>query len=180
MAHVFTDIGMGVILVENDMYEDDRGSMAEWYNREVFHENGIRCDFSQQKSSRSKKGVLRGFHFQYPPYEQAKLIRCIAGEVFAAIVDVRADSGSYKHSITLTMKGDGRQAVYLPKGFAMAFLVTSEEDAIIMYYIDGEWVKEKEGGVIWNDPEIGIKWPAAPSIISRRDMELPRIKNIVW
>ena len=180
MAPKFTDIGMGVTLVENDMYSDERGFMAEWYNKEEFSKNGISCEFIQVKTSRSKSGVLRGFHFQYPPYSQGKLIRCLTGEIFFVAVDVRKKSGTFKKYISINLKGDGKAVIFVPKGFASGFLVVSKEDAMVMYYIEGEWAPDKDGGIIWNDPDIGVKWPAMPSIISKRDMELPRMKDIKW
>ena len=180
MAHKFMDIGMGVILIQNDLYGDDRGFMAEWYNKDIFSTNGITNNFVQHKASRSKKGVLRGFHFQQHPYEQAKIIRCLSGEIFNVVVDVRKESATFKKHIEINLRGDGKSAIFLPKGFANGFIVTSDEDAIILYYIDGEWVPDKECGIIWDDPDLAIKWPMVPSALSKRDAQLPKINDIKW
>jgi dTDP-4-dehydrorhamnose 3,5-epimerase len=180
MGYKFTDIGMGIILIENDKYIDERGFMAEWYNKEVLASKGITSDFNQHKASRSKKGVLRGFHFQMPPYSQEKIIRCISGKIFDVVVDIRKESKTFKKYVTINLSSDTNSALYVPKGFANAFVVLSDEDALILYYLNGAWMPEMESGIIWNDPELNIKWPVIPSVISKKDRSLPKLKDIVW
>ena len=157
MVYRFKELGMGVVLIENDVYNDERGYFIEGYNKDAFAEYGITNRFMQYNLSRSKKGTMRGLHFQRPPYAQAKLLRVIRGEVFDVAVDIRPLSSTFGKHTEVTLKGDGSQMLYIPKNFAHGFVAT--EDADVLYYVDSKYAPTHEGGILWNDPELGINYP---------------------
>jgi dTDP-4-dehydrorhamnose 3,5-epimerase len=167
MVYVFKELGMGIILIENEVYEDQRGFFVEGYNREAFAENGIENDFMQYVFSRSKKGVFRGLHFQKDPYSQAKLLRVIRGEIFDVSVDIRPMSPTFGKHVEITLKGDGHQMIYIPRNFAHGFVAL--EDSDVLYYVDNRYAQKQEGGILWNDPELDIKYPIQPTLMSKKD-----------
>ena len=166
----------GVYIIDTKVFGDDRGYFAETYKKSDFDEAGLRYDFVQDNQSRSRRGVLRGLHFQRK-HPQAKLVRVIEGEVFDAIVDLRDGSPTYgKWLGTMLSKENGRQLM-IPRGFAHGFLVMSEF-ATFCYQCDDIYHPEDEGGIIWNDPDIGIEWPSVDGLIlSDRDNRHPTLKE---
>ena len=125
----------------------------------------------------SKKGVIRGLHFQKPPYEQAKLVRCVYGQVLDVIVDIRPDSSSYAKIVTVQLNGGLRRSVFVPKGCAHGF--STKNRALFQYKVDNKYNKESEGGIIYNDPQLNINWEVMGKVkISDKDLVLPFFKDI--
>ena len=147
----------GVIIVEPTAYGDSRGYFMETYQREDFIRGGIEVEFVQDNQSMSTRGVLRGLHFQ-KQFPQSKLVRCIRGEVFDVAVDLRDGSPTYGKWEGVVLSAENRRQFFIPKGFAHGFLVMSDE-AEFVYKVDDFYHPNDEGGLMWNDPAIGIKWP---------------------
>ena len=161
----------GVVIIEPVIFEDNRGYFMETYNYAEFMAAGIDNIFVQDNQSKSKKGVLRGLHFQ-KKYPQAKLIRIISGEVFDVAVDIRRDSPTFGKWIGTILSAENKKQIFIPKGFAHGFLVLSEE-AEFFYKCDEFYHPEDEGGIIWNDETIGIKWPETEKLIlGEKDIKL--------
>jgi len=151
-----TDIE-GVFIIEPRVFGDERGYFMETYNKADFCKAGITCEFVQDNQSKSSKGVLRGLHFQ-KQYPQAKLVRVTKGEVYDVAVDLRKDSPTYGKHVGVILSAEKKNMFFIPKGFAHGFLVLSEE-AEFSYKCDEFYHPEDEGGIMWDDPSIGIKWP---------------------
>lgn len=147
----------GVIIVEPTAYGDSRGYFMETYQREDFIKGGITVDFVQDNQSMSTKGVLRGLHFQ-KQFPQSKLVRCIRGEVFDVAVDLREGSPTYGKWEGVLLSAENKRQFFIPKGFAHGFLVLSDE-AEFVYKVDDFYHPNDEGGLMWNDPDIGVEWP---------------------
>ena len=150
---------VGVIVVETKVYGDARGFFMETYKREDFVKGGITADFVQDNQSHSVKGVIRGLHFQ-KRFPQAKLIRVLSGRIFDVAVDLRPGSPTYGQWDGVELSAENRRQVFIPRGFAHGFRVLSET-ADIAYQCDDVWHSEDEGGLLWNDPALGIVWPPA-------------------
>jgi len=151
-----TDIE-GVLVIEPKVFGDERGYFMETYNKTDFHKAGITCEFVQDNQSKSRKGVLRGLHFQ-KQFPQAKLVRVTKGEVYDVAVDLRKDSPTYGKYVGVILSTEKKNMFFIPKGFAHGFLVLSEE-AEFTYKCDEFYHPEDEGGIRWDDPSIGIEWP---------------------
>ena len=147
----------GVYIIEPQVFGDNRGYFMETYHKEVFSENGLDMEFVQDNQSKSKKGVLRGLHFQYTQ-PQGKLVRVISGEVFDVAVDMRKDSPTYGKWEGVILSEENKKQFYIPEGFAHGFVVLSES-AEFTYKCTDFYKPDDEGGIQWNDPEIGITWP---------------------
>lgn len=147
----------GVYVIETTIFGDDRGYFMETYQKDIFDEAGLDFDFVQDNQSKSKKGVLRGLHFQYTQ-PQGKLVRVIKGEVFDVAVDLRKDSDTYGNWEGVILSEENKKQFFIPKGFAHGFLVLSDE-AEFTYKCTDFYKPDDEGGIQWDDPEIGIDWP---------------------
>ena len=147
----------GVCIIEPTIFGDDRGYFMETYQKSDFEEIGIKDEFVQDNQSRSKKGVLRGLHFQ-KKHPQAKIVRCIKGEVFDVAVDLRPGSKTYGKWEGIILSEENKKMFYIPRGFAHGFLVLSDI-AEFGYKVDNVYDYESEGGLKWNDKEVGIVWP---------------------
>lgn len=147
----------GVIIVEQKVFGDSRGYFMETYEKRKFAEGGITAEFVQDNQSMSTKGVLRGLHFQ-KTHPQAKLVRVIKGAVYDVAVDLRKDSPTYGEYVGAVLSDENKKQFYIPKGFAHGFLVLSDV-AEFVYKCDDFYYPSDEGGIMWNDPEIGIEWP---------------------
>ena len=146
-----------VFTVTPTVFGDERGYFMETYNENDFKQEGIELTFVQDNQSKSTKGVLRGLHFQYTQ-PQGKLVRVIKGEVFDVAVDLRKNSNTYGEWIGETLSSENKKQLYIPEGFAHGFLVLSDT-AEFVYKCTDFYLPEDEGGIQWNDPEIGIEWP---------------------
>jgi dTDP-4-dehydrorhamnose 3,5-epimerase len=146
----------------------------ESYNQKKFEEVVGKISFVQDNESKSSKGVLRGLHFQKPPFEQAKLVRCIEGEVLDVAVDIRKNSKTYGHHVAVLLSGQNKRQLFVPRGFAHGFLVLSES-ATFAYKVDNTYAPEFDTGIRWNDKELNIQWGMDDSevVISAKDAELP-------
>ena len=167
-----------LVVIEPKVFGDERGYFYEAYNKNTFHELGLDYDFVQDNQSFSKKGVLRGLHFQ-KNYPQAKLVRVIEGEVFDVAVDLRKDSPTYGKWYGVVLSGENKKMYMIPRGFAHGFLVLSDT-AIFSYKCDDFYHPNDEGGIIYNDPTIGVEWPKIDCdiVLSEKDKFHPPLKEI--
>jgi len=168
----------GVKIVDVKRYGDDRGYFMETYKRPDFEAGGIDTVFVQDNVSASKKGVLRGLHFQVN-YPQAKLVRVIAGEVFDVAVDLRKGSPTYGKWEGALLTGDNYRQFFIPKGFAHGFLVLSET-ATFAYKCDDVYRPDDESGLAWDDPDVGVEWPSLDCeyILSDKDKVNPKLSEL--
>jgi len=168
----------GLVVIEPEIFYDSRGYFFESYNQNLFIKKLGDFKFVQDNESKSSKGVLRGFHFQKPPFEQAKLVRCIEGEVLDVALDLRKNSSTYGKHEKVILSGDNKKQFFIPRGFAHAFLVLSET-AIFSYKVDNIYAPQSDSGIIWNDPSLLINWVIDDSklIISEKDKSLGMLKN---
>lgn len=166
-----------LVVIEPKVFGDERGYFYEAYNKNTFHELGLDYDFVQDNQSFSRKGVLRGLHFQ-KQFPQAKLVRVIEGEVFDVAVDLRKDSPTFGKWYGVTLSGDNKKMFMIPRGFAHGFLVLSET-AIFSYKCDDFYHPNDEGGIIYNDPDIGIEWPEVDCelVLSGKDKKHETLKH---
>ena len=166
----------GVFIIEPKKYSDNRGYFMETYKESDFKKAGLNYTFIQDNQSKSKKGVLRGLHFQ-KKYPQAKLVRCIEGEVFDVCVDLRKGSPTYGKWEGVILSAEKGNQFMIPRGFAHGFVVLSDT-ATFCYKCDELYHSEDEDGVIWDDIDIGIKWPKLKELIlSEKDTKHPTLKE---
>lgn len=158
----------GPILISLDTYHDNRGFFVERFNKARFEDLGLPSKFIQDNFSRSTYGVLRGLHYQNIP-PQGKLVSCTRGEIFDVAVDVRKDSPTFGKHVSVVLNGDKPASFWVPPGFAHGFCVTSKEGADVLYKVDNLWDKKGEGSILWNDPDLGIKWPIETPVLSEKD-----------
>ena len=168
-------------VIEPTVFGDDRGYFMETYNDEftpyIKHLDGTPAEFVQDNQSRSKKGVLRGLHFQMAT-PQGKLVRVIEGEVYDVAVDLRRDSETYGKYYGVLLSAENKRQFYVPEGFAHGFLVTSEY-ATFVYKCTRLYDPKSEGGLLWNDKEIGIEWPEVGEVLlSEKDKKHPGISEL--
>ncbi len=162
-----------VVIIEPKVFGDDRGYFFESFNQKEFEENIGKVDFVQDNESKSSKGVLRGLHFQKPPFNQAKLVRCIEGVVLDVAVDLRKDSPTYKKYVAVELTGDNKRQLFVPRGFAHGFVVLSEK-ATFAYKVDNWYSAEHDSGIAWNDEEVAVDWQikAEEIQLSGKDQQL--------
>lgn len=165
-----------VILVEAKEFTDKRGFFMESFKESVFSENGINTRFVQDNYSHSVKGVLRGLHYQKDPKAQAKLVMAIRGEIFDVAVDVRKGSPTYGKWVGEVISEKNHRLLYVPEGFAHGFCVLSN-DADVIYKVNSEYSPDHERGILWNDPEVAVKWPIEKPIMIEKDLQLPALKD---
>lgn len=175
---IFTELELkGLILVEPKVFSDDRGFFLESYNKKLFADNGISVDFVQDNHSRSSKDVLRGLHYQLPPYAQDKLVRVVQGEVMDVVVDVRHDSSTFGQWTNVLLSATNKKLLFVPQGFAHGFVVLSET-VDFEYKVSNYYSKEHERGIFWNDPVLAIKWGIATPVLSEKDKLLPLFSEL--
>lgn len=166
----------GVFIIEPKVFGDDRGYFMETYKESDFLDAGLNYKFVQDNQSKSRKGVLRGLHYQ-KHYPQAKLVRVISGEVFDVAVDLRKGSPTYGKWVGVILTAENKKMFMIPRGFAHGFVVLSET-AEFVYKCDELYHPEDEGGIMWNDPEVGIKWPYEDEpLLSEKDKKHPSLKE---
>ena len=163
-----------LLLFTPELRKDDRGFFVEIYKATDFAAHGIKKNFLQVNHSRSRKGVIRGLHYQIKPAAQAKLLRVVVGTVFDVAVDIRQGSPSYGQWAGVTLQAEDGQVFYIPEGFAHGFCAMTES-AELEYFSTGEYSHAHERGIIWDDPAIGIQWPITRPILSKRDSGLPTL-----
>jgi dTDP-4-dehydrorhamnose 3,5-epimerase len=157
-----------IALIKPTVFEDSRGYFFESYSKNKFIEAGIHDDFVQSNQSLSQKGVLRGLHFQIPPFAQSKLVRVIKGSVLDVAVDIRKNSPTYGEHISLVLSEHNKHMLYIPEGFAHGFL-TLEDETIFSYKCGNVYSKESERGIMWNDKQLAIDWNITNPILSAKD-----------
>ena len=167
----------GVYIIEPRVFGDHRGYFMETYKDSDFKEAGIDCTFVQDNQSKSKKGVLRGLHFQ-KTHPQSKLVRVIKGEVYDVAVDLREGSPTFGKHVGVILSEENKKQFFIPRGFAHGFLVLSEE-AEFCYKCDDVYHPEDEGGLLFSDPALGIPWPETDEILlSDKDKVYPTLENL--
>ncbi len=164
----------GLFVLEPRVFADERGYFFESFNSQTFKNNGLDFEWVQDNQSQSKYGVVRGLHFQKPPYAQTKLIRVLKGEILDVVVDLRHDVPTYGKSFSIVLSSQNHLQLLIPKGFAHGFSVLSEE-ADVMYKCDALYNKESESGILFNDPKLGIDWQVEQDkmVVSDKDLVLP-------
>jgi dTDP-4-dehydrorhamnose 3,5-epimerase len=167
----------GVVLIDPRVFEDERGFFLETFQRARYEDAlGVPLDFVQDNHSRSRRGVLRGLHLQ-PRHPQAKLVRCVRGEIFDVAVDVDPDSPHCGKVVSAVLSEDNKRQIFIPAGYAHGFVVLSEQ-ADVEYKCIGHYHPDDESGLRWDDPEVAIEWPVTAPIVSAKDRELPTLAEI--
>lgn len=169
----------GLLVIEPKVFEDARGYFVETYNEQRYREAGITAQFVQDNQSCSCYGVVRGLHFQRPPYTQAKLVCCTEGRVLDVAVDLRKDSPTYGKWYAVELSAENHRQFYLPRGFAHGFSVLSEK-AVFSYKCDNLYHPEADGGILLSDPDIAVDWqvPADKMILSEKDQHHPLLRDL--
>ncbi len=166
----------GLVLIEPQVFGDERGFFVETFSQEAWHELGVDVDFVQHNHSRSSLGTLRGLHFQTSP-GQAKLLRCPRGKIFDVAVDLRKGSPTYGQWEGYVLDDEKHRQLFVPVGFAHGFCVLSEV-ADVTYLVSSYYDPETEAGIRWNDPEVGVEWPVSEPLLSQRDVEAPTLAEV--
>ncbi len=169
----------GLLIIKPQVFGDERGFFQETFHKEDFAKAGIVGDFVQDNHSRSKKGILRGIHFQREPMAQAKLVRVTNGSVWDVAVDLRKGSATFGQWFGIELSAENKTMFYIPAGFGHGFL-TLEDDTDFLYKCTNLYSPEHDGGVRWNDPEIGIEWPTLDCdfILSGKDQVQPFLNEL--
>ena len=167
----------GLIQLHPTVFADNRGWFMESFKASAFKNAGIDKTFPQDNISFSKKGVLRGLHFQKSPYEQAKLVWVLQGAVLDVAVDLRTNSPTFGKHFKLILDSKSRNMLYIPEGFAHGFQAL--EDSLFQYKCSGEYSPGSEGGIIWNDRELNIDWAPDDPVISEKDSQLPAFSELI-
>lgn len=165
-------------IVKPTVFEDHRGYFFESYNKEVFLRHGIDQNFVQDNESKSQKNVLRGLHFQKPPFAQGKLVRVIRGSVLDVAVDIRKSSPTYGKWASIELTQENKWMYWVPPGFAHGF-VTLEDNTTFFYKCTNMYNKESEGSILWNDPNLNIDWKISQPILSEKDIIAPLFKDFI-
>ena len=169
----------GVVIVEPRVFTDSRGYFFESFSYKDFSQKVVDTIFVQDNESRSTYGVLRGLHFQRPPYAQAKLVRVVKGLILDIAVDIRKESSTFGNYIAIELSDENKRQLFIPHGFAHGFVVLSD-DAIVNYKSDNYYAPESEGSILWNDSQLNIDWrlPIDEIVLSNKDMNSPLLKEI--
>ena len=167
----------GLLVFAPEIYEDDRGYFFESWNKKIFKEFGLNYEFNQDNQSLSKYGVLRGLHFQNPPYAQGKLVRVVKGKVLDVVVDIRSDSSTYGSHYKIELSETNKLIFWIPPGFAHGFLVLSDT-ADFEYKCTAYYDSSDEGCLLWNDTNLKIPWPIDNPILSEKDAVGSKLTDI--
>lgn len=159
-----------LVIIQPDVFGDHRGYFKETYNQKAFQDIGLDLDFVQDNLSFSGKGILRGLHFQAPPFAQGKLVTVLKGAAIDVAVDIRKSSPTYGQHYAIELTGENHTMFYVPPGFAHGFLVLSDE-CLFAYKCTNIYNRASEGGLMWNDPALGIDWPVDAPTISEKDQQ---------
>ena len=164
-----------LLIIEPQLFKDERGFFYESYNKNNLDINIV---FVQDNESKSYKGVIRGLHFQVPPFEQTKLVRCVRGNILDVALDLRTNSKTYGKSFSIELSSKNNKQLFIPKGFAHGFQVLSET-AIVNYKVDNFYNPKSDSGIIWNDKDLSIDWNLdLKPILSDKDLKLESFKNL--
>ncbi len=169
----------GVMLLEPKVFGDDRGYFSETFRQDLLEKAiGYQVDFVQDNESKSSYGVLRGLHYQLPPFSQTKLVRVIEGSVLDVAVDIRKGSSTYGEYVSIELSGENKKQLFIPRGFAHGFLVTSDT-AVFSYKVDNYYTPEYDRGVLYNDTTIGIDWgiDVGELLLSQKDIHQPSLSE---
>ena len=166
----------GLLVIKPKIFGDDRGYFFESWSRESFAKNGLDLDFVQDNQSLSRKGVLRGLHFQNPPFSQGKLVRVIKGSVLDIAVDIRKESATYGQHFSIELNEENKTIFWIPPGFAHGF-VTLEDDTIFTYRCTGVYNAASEGALLWSDADLNIDWGAINPLVSDKDLVAGSFEN---
>lgn len=169
----------GVVILDPRLFKDDRGYFFESFSQREFDEKVRPVKFVQDNESKSVYGVLRGLHFQKPPFAQSKLVRVIQGAVLDVAVDIRVGSPTYGKHVAVELTAENHRQLFIPRGFAHGFSVLTDE-VVFQYKCDNFYVPQSEGAIAWNDPALGIDWriPEASVILSEKDKHHPLLKDL--
>jgi dTDP-4-dehydrorhamnose 3,5-epimerase len=167
----------GLVEIIPTIFNDDRGWFYEFYNENTYRSAGITSKFVQENTSYSKKGVIRGLHFQQAPYAQGKLVTVIHGKALDVVVDLRKNSRTFKQVFYCTLTSETRNMLMIPEGFAHGFAAL--EDTLFTYKCTSLYNKAAESGIAWNDPELNIQWPISNPIVSEKDQVLPTLEKLL-
>ena len=169
----------GVFLIKPQIFKDKRGYFFESFNSKEFRKAiGLDVQFVQDNQSLSSKNVLRGLHFQHPPFAQAKLVSVIKGEVLDVVVDIRKGSDTYGEYIAENLSEENHQQLYIPEGMAHGFL-TLKDDTIFTYKCSNHYSKEAEGSILWNDELLNVNWGSSNPIVSHKDQQAKNFSSFV-
>lgn len=166
----------GLKLIDLKVFADERGFFTERFRTSWLAELGLDTLMIQDNFSRSKFGTLRGLHYQHSP-GQAKLVTCLTGTIMDVVVDIRASSPTFGQHECIELSGEKPQCLFVPAGFAHGFVVTSANGADVMYKVDSFWNPKTEGAILWNDPDLGIRWPNQAPLLSAKDAVAPSWKS---
>lgn len=177
--NVISTLIKGVFIIEPRVFNDPRGYFFESYSQKVFDEKIGPVRFVQDNESYSSYGVLRGLHFQKPPFAQSKLVRVISGRVLDVAVDIRRGSPTYGQHVAVELSGENHRQFFIPRGFAHGFVVLSET-ALFLYKCDNFYAPQSEGAIAWDDPDLAIDWriPADRILLSEKDRHHPMLKDM--
>lgn len=170
-----------IAIIEPQIHSDSRGYFFESFNQKEFEEKVCKTTFVQDNESKSSFGVLRGLHFQKPPFAQSKLVRVVKGAVLDVAVDIRTGSPTFGQHVSIELTEDNHRQFFIPRGFAHGFSVLSEE-VIFQYKCDNLYAPQYEGAIAWDDPDLGIDWhiPKDKMLLSEKDKIHPRLKEAEW
>ena len=166
-----------LLVIEPQLFKDERGFFYESYNKKKLDKK-IKIVFVQDNESKSIKGVIRGLHFQVPPFDQAKLVRCVSGNILDVVVDLRINSKTYGKFFSIELSSENNKQLFVPKGFAHGFQVLSET-AVVSYKVDNYYNPKSDSGLIWNDKDLSIDWKQdLKPILSEKDLKLISFKEL--
>ena len=165
-----------LFVFEPKIWKDERGYFFEAFNEKTFEEAGIKVKFVQDNQAFSQKNVIRALHYQIAPFEQGKLVRVLQGEILDVVVDIRPQSATYGQWFSIRLSAENKKQLFVPRGFAHGYAVLSET-AEVMYKCDNFYAKSCEGGILFNDPSLGIDWeiPLDQAMLSERDLNWPTL-----
>jgi dTDP-4-dehydrorhamnose 3,5-epimerase len=175
ISRIFID---GPLIIEPKIFRDERGYFFESYNDDLLQHLGTDTRFVQDNQSLSQKGALRGLHFQAPPFAQGKLVRVVRGSVNDVVVDIRKSSPTYGKHYAVELSEDNMLMFWIPPGFAHGF-ETLSDNTVFLYKCTSLYNKASEGGLRWDDPDVGITWQTSDPIVSAKDKELPLLKEFI-
>ena len=171
----------GVVIIEPRLFKDERGYFFESFNQKEFEDIVCKTKFIQDNESKSSYGVVRGLHFQKPPFAQSKLVRVVKGAVLDVAVDIRKDSPTFRQHVAVELTEDNHRQFFIPRGFAHGFSVLSKE-VIFQYKCDNFYAPQSEGAIAWDDPDLGIDWQISIDdiLLSEKDKSHPKLAEVIF